>query len=224
MSILSTDDLTKIPAVAELDRASQSLAIDARTFTVTTPEAYEFAGTKLTEIKARRKALDELRKTITEPLDKAKKAVMDFFRGPGDRLDQAEAAIKRSMLQFQAEAERKRREEQARLEEQARKEREKLERQAAAAAAKGREEKAAELEARAATVVAPIAQTAARKVAGVGFRTVWKFEVVDPAAVPREYLVVDEAKIRKVVGALKEGTSIPGVRVWSEKSIAAGAA
>lgn len=103
---------------------------------------------------------------------------------------------------------------------------------AAAAAAEARaaatEAKAAEkveaIETRAAAVVAPIVSREPPKVAGVATREVWKFTVTDAALVPREYCVVDEAKIRKVVAALKGDTTIPGVRVYAEKSIAAGAA
>lgn len=120
-----------------------------------------------------------------------------------------------------AEAERKAAEEAAaagRAEEAA-----KLQARAAATEAKAAE-KVEAIETRAAAVVAPIIQREAPKVAGVATREVWKFTVTDPALVPREYCVVDEARIRKVVAALKGDTTIPGVRVYAEKSIAAGAA
>lgn len=120
-----------------------------------------------------------------------------------------------------AEAERKAAEEAAaagRAEEAA-----KLQARAAATEAKAAE-KVEAIETRAAAVVAPIIQREAPKVAGVATREVWKFTVTDPALVPREYCVVDEARIRKVVAALKGDTTIPGVRVYAEKTIAAGAA
>jgi hypothetical protein len=224
MQLPNTDELKNIPEVVELDRASQSLEIDARTFQVHSPQAFTFAGTKLTDIKGRRKALEELRKSMTRPLDDAKKAILAFFKGPEERLDQAEAAIKRAMLQFQAEEDRKRRTEQARLEEQARKERERLQRQADAAAAKGRDERAAELEQRAATVVAPIVQTAAPKVEGISTRKVWKFEVVNPAEINPTFCVPDETKIGKAVRAMgADAASVigPGVRIWQEEQLAA---
>ena len=224
MDLPNADQLQAVPAVQEINRTTQSLVLDTRSFSITSTEGYEFAGRKLTEVKAQRKVLDDLRKSFTRPLDQAKKAIMDFFRTPEERLDAAENALKRAMVIWSNEQERIRRAEQAKLEEQARKEREKLMARAEAAAAKGKDEKALELAAQASTVVAPIAQTTAPKVTGISFREVWKFEVVDPAAVPREYLTVDEQKIRKVVGALKGDTTIPGVRVWAEKAIAAGAA
>lgn len=142
-----------------------------------------------------------------------------------------------------ARKERERLEAQAREAERKAREKAAAERRAAEeAAAAGRAEEAARLAAkaaqieakaaekvdaidqRAAAVVAPIIQREAPKVAGVATREVWKFQIENPALVPREYCVVDEAKIRKVVAALKGDTTIPGVRVWCEKSIAAGAA
>ena len=43
---------------------------------------------------------------------------------------------------------------------------------------------------------------------------VWKHEVIDAAAVPREYLMVDDAAIK---AAVKAGIrAIPGVRVFEE--------
>lgn len=209
------------PDAQELVAVSKSLEIDAGQLKITTPEAFTFAGSKLAEVKARAKTLDELRREATRPLDQAKKKIMDWFREPQDRLMRAEAAIKRAMSDYSAEQDRIRRAEQARLEERARRERERLEKRAAAAAAAGKEEKAAELEQQAAVVVAPIVQTAAPKVEGVSFREVWKFEVTNPALVPLDYQMPDEQKIGSVVRATKGSVQIPGVRVWSEKQVAA---
>lgn len=51
------------------------------------------------------------------------------------------------------------------------------------------------------------------KVEGVSMVDTWEFEIADVNLIPREYLSVDESKIRKVVGALKGQTNIPGVIV-----------
>jgi hypothetical protein len=143
---------------------------------------------------------------------------------------EAEARRERERLQAQArEAERKARE------------RADADRRAAeAAAASGRAAEAAKLaaradaaearaadkaevlEQRAAAVVAPIIQREAPKVDGISTREVWKFEVVDPAQVPRDYLTPDLDRIGKVVKALKADCRIAGVRVYSERAVAAG--
>ena len=90
------------------------------------------------------------------------------------------------------------------------------------AESRGDSAKAEQFQERAAVVVAPTVAAPALKVQGESTREVWKFEVTDPTLVPRPYLVVDESAIRKVVQALKGGTDIPGVRVYSEKQLASG--
>lgn len=52
---------------------------------------------------------------------------------------------------------------------------------------------------------------------GVSIREVWKFEVTDPDAVPRQFCSPDAKKI----GAVAPGTEIPGVRWFKEDSVAA---
>ena len=88
-------------------------------------------------------------------------------------------------------------------------------------------EKVEQLAERAATVVAPVIQREAPKVAGVATREVWKFEITDPSKINPAFLMPDEQKIRKQVQALKGDAAAligPGVKVWVERSIAAGAA
>ena len=58
----------------------------------------------------------------------------------------------------------------------------------------------------------------APKAQGLAFVDTWKFEVTDPALVPREHLKVDEASIGGVVRALKGQAVIPGVRVYCERT------
>lgn len=102
----------------------------------------------------------------------------------------------------------------------------KLNARAAATEAKAAE-KVEQLAERAATVVAPVIQREAPKVAGVATREVWKFEITDPSKINPAFLMPDEQKIRKQVQALKGDAAAligPGVKVWVERSIAAGAA
>lgn len=217
-------DIASNPEVREITAQTDQLLQVASSYRVTSADEYANAGEELKRIKAAAKRLDEIRKTMTKPLDTAKRAIMDFFREPEAKLQRAESGIKRAMLAYSEEQERIRREDQRKAEEAARKAREKLEAQAAKAAAAGKVERAAELEQRAATVVAPVIQREAPKVTGIATREVWKFEIVDRSALPREYLMPDEKKIAGVVRALKGDTNIPGVRVWSEKALASGAA
>lgn len=217
-------DFATNPEVQELQTETQSLVALAGTYTVTTAEEYSASASDLKRIKGALARLDALRKKATRPIDVAKRAVMDLFRGPEEQLTRAEAGVKRAMIAYSDEQQRRQREEQARAEAAARKERERLEAQAAKAADVGRFEKAAALEQRAAMVVAPVIARETPKVAGVSTREAWKFEVQNADLVPREFLTVDEAKIRRYVGAMKGDAKIAGVRVWSERVLASSAA
>ena len=85
---------------------------------------------------------------------------------------------------------------------------------------RGDTNKAEKFEQRQAAVSAPVPAAAAPKPAGISTRKVWKFEVTDAAKLPPEYLVPDIKKIGKVVRALQGDTEIPGVRVYSEDTMA----
>jgi len=56
------------------------------------------------------------------------------------------------------------------------------------------------------------------KIEGLAKRVIWRFRIVKPELVPREYLCLDEVKIGGVVRALKSATKIPGVEVYSEET------
>jgi hypothetical protein len=70
-----------------------------------------------------------------------------------------------------------------------------------------------------APVVVPIYTPPIQKQKGESTREYWKFEVIDDKLIPRKYLMVDTKKIQGVVSSLKGETEIPGVRVYSEKSM-----
>jgi len=55
--------------------------------------------------------------------------------------------------------------------------------------------------------------------AGTALRHNWKFRVADPAAVPREYLMVDEVKIGRVVRAAGGQISIPGIDIYDDPTV-----
>jgi hypothetical protein len=100
----------------------------------------------------------------------------------------------------------------------------KLDRSADVVEAKG-EQKAAELEVRATTIVAPVVETQNVAVRGVARRTVWKFEVTDPAQVQAAFKVLDLAKIQKTVNAMHHDAAVVvgGIRIWEEQDLAIGA-
>jgi hypothetical protein len=185
---------------------------------------YTTAGEYLKSIKNAAAELDDLRKSMTRPLDESKKRIMDFFRKPMDILEKAEAAIKRSMLTYQDEQERLRKEEEARLAELQRKEAEKLLKKAEKAEEKGNADKADELResAQQLSSVTPVVAPAVEGVAGVNTKTVWKFKIVDVNLIPREYMLPNDKMLGDVARATKGTLKVAGVEFYPEKVIAAG--
>lgn len=213
----STDDPRVKPVAKEVSALTQQV----ESFEVTDADSYEQGAEVLRTIKSLHKKAEEQRKSITSPLDQAKKQVMDLFRPFTDSLTGAERTLKRRMVAWKSEQDRIAREEARKAEEKARKERQRLEREAKKAEEAGRVERADTLRERSEVVTAAPPAPAAPKVSGISERKVWKFEVTDPSKVPDEYKTVDERKIGGVVRALKGDTNIPGVRVWEESSLAA---
>ncbi len=161
------------------------------------------------------------------------KAAEERARIEAEEKDAAEDEAKQRSLQEEKRRIREREEaEQRRIQEEKdaaakreQEEQERLHQQQLEAEAKEREDtaRAQILEERAeTTMVAPVASQAP-KVKGISTRGVWKFKVTDPAKVPDKYKKIDEAKIGKIVKALKADHDIPGIKAWEEKTMAAGA-
>lgn len=217
--------------VSEARQAMQDTAVmldESTGIIVVDQKSYEDAGMFLRKVKAKSQELDSRRKLITRPLDQAKKAVMDLFRDPIDLLAKAESNLKRSMLAYTQEQERKRQEAERKAQEAARKEEEakrrKLEARADKAEAKGDTEKAESLreQAEEVHVPRPIVVPQVNRVAGISERKVWKYRIIDVNKIPREYMIPNE----KAIGALARQTNgsivIPGVEFYTEQTIAAG--
>lgn len=215
---LSTDE-----QVVALQPEVSKLTTFARALQIKTVEGYNQAADYLKSIKGMLKQIEDARTRITKPINESLREVNTQAREASTPLQTAESQIKRAMIAYADEQERIRREEQRKADEAARKERERIEAQARKAQDAGKAERAAELEQRAQTVVAPVVQREAPKVTGVSTRESWRYEVINLAAVPREYLCLDEKKVGGVVRSMKGDTNIPGIRVWPEKNIASGA-
>ena len=222
--------LTPTPEAQALAQSASVLLNGARVFTINSPLDFEVAGADLRAIKAKGAELDAMRKRMTAPLDESKRAIMDFFRAPTSYLSEAEALIKRSMLGYSQEVERKRREEEAIAQEIVRKEQEKLRRQADAAAAKGREERAEELRFQADMVPVPIVVSPPPKAAGISLREVWSAEIVDKmklikavaeGRVPMDALQADMKFLNGAARSFKNALGYPGVRAVRTETMAA---
>ena len=214
--------------VIETETKAVNKLVSGFKYEITNQETYNQGGEWLKLIKAKAKELDTLRKSMTAPIDLAKKRIMELFSDPMDRLATAESCLKRGILSYQQESERKRMEEETRLQEMARKEEERKRRvweeRAAKAEAAGKDEKAEELRQQKEDVfiLPPIIPSQVEKVAGIQTRAIWKFEIKDANLIPREYMIPNEKMLGEVTRATKGTLQIPGIRIYSEETIAAG--
>lgn len=199
---------------------TQSTLAQAKALSIVTQTDAEQGGRMLLEIKALRKQVDASFDPIIETAHTAHKTALTQKKQHTAPLDEAEGIIKRGMAAYATEQQRIQQEEQKRLEELARKEAEEKQNAAAEAAwdAGWQEEAVATLEAP--PVVIPKVAPPPPKIAGAVTRKVWKYRIVNEAAIPREYLMVDESKIRRVVTAMAGATNIPGVQAFEEIGIA----
>lgn len=211
-----------------LTKRAQDTLHQAQHFQIVQNEDFSFAGKELERIAKQIAAIDAHRKDMTRPLDKAKNEIMDKFKPALALLTDAKSYINREMLRWQDELEQKRREEQRKLEEQARKERERLEREAQKAAEKGKADRAAELQTRAATTVAPVvAAQEPPKVQGVAMRSTWKAECTDVVALCK---AIVEGKVAPIAvepnmtflneqaRSLAEHFNVPGCRAVEQRA------
>ena len=215
--------MTNELAVVEKDTKAliaeaNEIACEAEGFKILAPEHFTASGNLLKKIKGKMADFESLDKEARKPFEDKAKTIRTLFKMPIDILKAAEAKIKNAILDWNDKLEADRQAKEAALRKAQEAEAKKLE--AKANRAKDPEKKA-ELQAQAEAVklAEPIVATQTTKVEGISTVTSWSFEIVDQNLIPKDYLMPDEVKIGKVVRATQGSLQIPGVRIYSYKSI-----
>jgi len=225
-------DTTQVGDVQQLTAAVDSWPVQAQAVQVVDAASYQRAADLLLEIKGLRAEIEATFGPIVRKAHEAHKEAVGQRKRHEEPLQTAERLIKARMGSWQQEEERRRREEEARLAAEARRRDEEARLAEAAALEEAGEAEAAErvLEEPAATPPPP-APSRVPKVKGVASREIWKAEVtnlmelvkaVAAGQVPLAALQVNEKVLGQQARSLKRELHWPGVRVWSEQSIAAG--
>lgn len=198
--------------------------------TITNRDEFETASAYFLQTKAHLKLVEEERKKIVDPINKALKATNDLFKRISDPLNKIKDQLNSKMKVF-ADGERKKLEEQKRieLEEQKKKFEEdakkakmeaiELGSQTALEVANTFQKRANEID----TENVEVKQTVRLGAIGtMAERRTWQFKVIDVNLIPREYLIVDEKKINAIKKEFGEkGLSIPGIELFQETSFSA---
>lgn len=190
-------------------------------------EVYEAAAKILSDVKAKYKELDEKRKSITKPMDAAKDAVMDVYKPKLDLLKTTENSIKKMMVDYDTEQERKAAQQQRELQELANKEAERqkklLDAKIERAEASGKTGKVEELQTKKEEIIPAFVPVIAPTISTpktVSYKMKWTAKVIDEKIVPREYMTVNQSALDKVAQATKGSIKIAGVEFVSEKILA----
>jgi hypothetical protein len=175
---------------AEAEASAEVLA-GLRAYPCETPDDEAALADILHSVKARAKEVEEMRTTITGPLNAAKRAVDGLFKPALSAMAEAEAIIKSKLA---GAHERREAANRARLE-------------AAAASARAGDTMAASRS---------LAEVSTAKPEGVSFRCTWTHVVEDVALVPREWLTVDGSKVKIHLAKFNDGhrepEPVPGLR------------
>lgn len=183
-------------------------------------ESLEIAKDEMNAMAKRVKELEAMRKSITGPLDQAKKQVMDLFRPAVDGYKTSIDVIKRAIAEYLTEQERAAAEARAKAEAEAEAERKALEVKAKEAETP---QQAEALQQAAALVVADVPEKPVEKVSGMSTSKKWKAKVVDlPAFLAyaaehpelHECIEVKAAKLERFISATGGTITIPGVEAF----------
>lgn len=208
-----------------VEREGLALVTRSREFAVVDAPSYAAAGEFLAGIiKVYRRNVATLCDPAVEAAHAAHKAAVAMRKKLDAPADEAERVVKTAMLTWRAAERRRAAEAQRAADDAARKDAEARQLEEAAAAERAGDHAAAEALAAAPTFVPPVlVAPTIPKVEGISARKTWDFRVTNLAAVPREYLLLDAVKVRKIVQAMGAQTAIPGVEVFERSGINAGA-
>lgn len=226
----STFDLRPAQAAAE---QAQHLA-DA--YLIDSPEVADAAGKDLQKLSAEYKRVEDMRFSITRPLDEAKKQAIAAFKPYLDKIKEADTSIRGELNRWMLEEKRRQREEEERAakmeaERQAKLEEERRAAEAAfdeATASGSMEEAEAALakvdalhEEEEMAMISPAQDVvAAQKIGGISQRSTYKVKSIDLHALVKAaadnpdllvYLKTNDVQINKEVRAMRERFKVPGI-------------
>jgi len=187
-----------------------SIVSKYETYQITNNSELEESGSILKEIKAKSKEIETTRKGMTDPLNKAKATIMEFFNPYTTKLATAAEKIKKNIQKYMAEQERIRREEQAKLDAEKKEAEEKAKLyEGLGDFEKGREARKEIAEKEDAVIYSP-----KPKVDGRLIRKTWKARVI--GQVPIEYTVPNMQLLNDIARSSKGSMVIANVEYYEE--------
>ena len=196
----------------EIEQSTKALVARATRFQVTDPASLQKSSGILSDIATAKKRANDLRFSLTKPLDESKKRIMALFSPFIDQFEKATKIIKNKVRDYYFEQEEKARQaEKERLLAEAKREEE-----IQKAQEEDREPVVEEIP------VIPEVKVPEKTVKGVAggsmtVKKIWKFTIVDEKLIPNEYRIVSEQLINE---AIRNGArEISGVKIYEDKVV-----
>lgn len=163
------------------------------------------AGAVLAQIKTLEKELESQRTFFTKPLNDQVKKINELFKGFSAPLAKARALVTGKIIEYTTEQEKIAAEAQRKADIETRRVQNQLNKQA--------EKEGTE----APIVEAPIVAPVANKIGNSSIVKRWTFKITKESLIPREYLMIDEKKVRE---AIRSGErNIKGLEIFQESSL-----
>ncbi len=192
----------------------------ASDLSVKNTEEAEFATRFLGEVKSEIRTTDDHRKRLVKPFQDAVKNLNNEFKNRIEPMQKVERIVKQKLADHLDAEEKKREEEAARVAEEQRKKEEAAQKKIDAAKSDAAREKAEENLQKVAEEAPEVeaAETSIRTSAGLAStRKIWDFEVKKENEIPREFLKIDETKIRQKI---RDGErEIKGLKIFQKTSV-----
>ncbi|MGC9030087.1 MAG: hypothetical protein ACP5LD_10495 [Desulfomonilaceae bacterium] len=191
--------------VESVVRSIDDVEKEVNSLSVVDEASYARASEILVQVARLKKRLEERRNFFVKPLNDQVKRINNLFKSLQEPLDRMDKKLRDAIAAYRWQMEQKRKEEEEFL----RKKREILARLA---------EKKGETVAPPPPVEPMPIPAAVRTEDGlVTTRKVWTFRVINELLIPREYLVLDESKVRKAIAAgVRE---IPGLEIYQHEEV-----
>jgi len=215
------EQLLKFNAAKEQIKA---IAEECKNIVINSKESLADAKNLAKDAKRIENLIEDKRKELTKPLLDEQRSIKSFADNLTSELNNALKGLRGQILAYEIEQERIRKEEQRKLDEERRRQEEELRRKA--------EELAKQLEndAEVDETELQVIKDDMQKLQDIkteqfqvdadrskSIRLIWDFELTDLSLVPREFLMLDEAKVKAAIKL--EVRNIPGVRIFQKEQL-----
>jgi hypothetical protein len=210
------------PEVQSEAKSAVAVVEKAKVLEIRDPDDYVLADDLLKKIKGHITSLENQRKLMTGPLDQSKKAIMEFFRTPMEKLEAAKGYLNGIMTKWVRIKRAEEEEERRKLEAEAKKQAEENQLAAAMDAESAGEPEMAQAILDEKPYVPPVkVATEIPKIKGSYVRETWTAEGLDlivtvkaiiEGRAPLQAVKYDEVWLNAQARSYKEKLSIPGVK------------